>query len=203
MAPTSVTSLLALQLQDQSEEPAGRRALRLEPQGSCHPEQVAGWGPRCMGAPPPMGLLRRSLDSAHRGRTCGPLDTQGTTCPGWHPKRHVSPPSCLEATGPLFPTVRLLSALLSPAILDAPSKVLHQPSFSGGVSCPCLDHPGILIKVGSGCGGGVSSLLCLVSSRWWIPLSHGPSNVMHTPFPQEHPHPDPEKAKSGVLETPS
>lgn len=119
-----------------AEEPARREvALRLEPQEAVTLSRAA----------PPMGLPARSLDSGHRGRTWWSLDTRGTTCPGT-PRGTSFPPSCLEATGPLFPAVRLLSALLSPAILDAPSKVLHQPSFSGGVSFPAQITPGPLSR---------------------------------------------------------
>lgn len=136
-----------------AEEPAGREvALRLEPQEAVTLSRL-GWGAKvCMGAPPPTGLPARSLDSGHREGLGGPLAHGALPVLAGTPRGMASPPSCLEATGPLFPTVRLLSALLSPAILDAPSKVLHQPSFSGGVSCPAWITWGCLTRWGQGQG---------------------------------------------------
>ena len=163
---------------------------------------MAGWGAKvCMGAPPPMGLPVRSLDSGHRGRTWWSLDTQGTTCPGWHPKRHVLPTILSGGHWSSLPHREVPVCL---AVSGNPGCAIQGPPptfLLWRCLLPCLDHPGILIKVGS-VGGGL-----IPPSAWWgsrcrDPLSHGPSNVMHTPFPKNIPILT-LTAKSGVLETPS
>lgn len=75
-----------------------------------------------------------------------------------------------EASSPLFPTVRLPPALLPLAILDAPSKTVRQPFYSGGASRPAPDPP----------HSGVSNPLLLGGVAGAGTLSQGPSNIRHS-----------------------
>lgn len=143
-----------------AEEPAGREvALRLEPQEAVTLSRL-GWGAKvCMGAPAPMGLPARSLDSGHREGLGGPLTHGALPVLAGTPRGTSSPPSCLEATGPLFPTVE---APVCPAVPSDPGCTIQGPPptfLLWRCLLHCLDHPGKLIKVGS--GAGVSSHLVL------------------------------------------
>lgn len=171
-----------------AEEPARREvALRLEPQEAVTLSRAA----------PPMGLPARSLDSGHRGRTWWSLDTRGTTCPGWHPKRHVLP---TILSGGHRSSLPRREAPVCPAVPGDPGCSIQglTPTFLlWGCFLPCSDHPGTLIKVES---EGLTLPTAWWGSRCRDPLSQEPSNVMHTPFPKNIPILT-LTAKSGVLET--
>ena len=160
-----------------AEEPARREvALRLEPQEAVTLSRAA----------PPLGLPARSLDSGHRGRTWS-LETQGTTCPGWHPKRHILP---TILSGGHRSSLLHHEAPVCSAVPSDPGCSIQGPPpnfLLWGCFLPGSDRPGTLIKVGS---EGLTLPTAWWGSRCRDPLSQEPSNA-HS-FPQEHPHPDPD-----------
>lgn len=169
-----------------AEEPARREvALRLEPQEAVTLSRAA----------PPLGLPARSLDSGHRGRIWS-LDTQGTTCPGWHSKRHILP---TILSGGHQSSLPHHEAPVCSAVPSDPGCSIQGPPpnfLLWGCFLPCSDCPGTLIKVGS---EGLFLLLGGVAGAGTLFLRSPP---MHTPFPKNIPILT-LTAKSGVLETPS